>query len=141
MNVLAVAACIFQLTLVEMETAPRSDVAVPRLRLEHETTMTEFQDAVEPGWGMRPDVFINVYTPASNQIFLMTAPGSYRNGRSIFDSLAHEYVHFIQVKYKGIPLEYFGDSEEAQAVAVQTAFRQKWGSRIIDDEFDCPVLK
>lgn len=141
MNVVTVAACILQLTMAELNVTPRAEIPVPRLRLESETPLSEFQDAVEVGWHFRPDVFMNVYTPASNQIFLMTAPGSYRNGRSIYDSLAHEYTHFIQVKYRNTPLDQFGDAEEAQAVDVQTAFRQKYGALIVDGEFACPVLK
>lgn len=137
MNVILVAACVFQLTLAEMGLNHRPEVEMPRLRLEHETSLTEFQDAVEPSWGFRPDVFLNVYTPSTNQIFLMTAPGSYRPGRSVYSSLAHEYVHFIQVKYRGIPIDAFGDAEEFEAIVIQNQLQERWQDQIVDGQLQC----
>lgn len=135
----AAAPCIFLLVLQLMKKEAPADFELPRLRLEHETPLVDFQDAVEPGWGMRPDAFTNVYTPASHQIFLLTEKRFYRAPRTAYDSLAHELTHTVQVKILGIPLEWFGDSEEGQAVDVQTRFREQYGFLISENGFRCPL--
>lgn len=99
----------------------------PEIRLETQTPLKEFADAVEPQWGSRPDVFTNAYSPTADTIFLIEDAGYYeRMRRDIADSLAHEYVHYIQVKYKGVTIGDFGDSEEFEAVSWQTWFRDNY---------------
>jgi hypothetical protein len=99
----------------------------PAIRLETQTPLKEFQDAVEPQWGSRPDVFTNAYSPTADKIFLIEDAGYYeRMHRDIADSLAHEYVHYIQVKYRGIGTGDFGDAEESEAVSWQTWFRDNY---------------
>ncbi len=138
-DVRGVQECIFDLLLpIYDNKLTRRDIPLPLVRLEHETSLKEFQDAVEPQWGFRPDAFLNVYVPRLGQIFLMSNRASYKHGRSIFDSLAHELVHFIQVKYRGIDIGQFGDAEEFDAIVTQNAFREKYGHLIQDGRFVCP---
>ena len=43
----------------------------------------------------------NVYIFEQNKIYLVDDPAYYtKHGRFIEDSLAHEYVHFLQVQYQ-----------------------------------------
>jgi hypothetical protein len=101
-------------------------IEIPKLLLESETPLKRFQDTVESQWHTRPKYFTNVYSVATNEIFLMDDPTYYaRTSRYIDDSLAHELTHFAQVKYKGWVLE-GDDSLEAQAIDVQTWFRETY---------------
>ncbi|MBI5623491.1 MAG: hypothetical protein HZB91_03440 [Elusimicrobia bacterium] len=120
-------ACVLATVADMMGIALRSDIPAPALRLENDTPLKRFQDAVEPQWKMRPDMFLNAYTPGTNEVFLM-ADASYYNKlkRFLDDSLAHEYVHFFQVKYKNFPIDQFSDAEEGEAISYQTRFRDEY---------------
>lgn len=120
-------ACVLEAVAWAMNV--RLDPAVPKpaIRLETQTPMKEFADAVEPQWGSRPEIFTNAYSPTANKIFLIEDAGYYtRLRRDIADSLAHEYVHYIQVKYKGTTIGDFGDAEESEAISWQTWFRDNY---------------
>lgn len=98
---------------------------LPRIRLESETPLKDFQDAVEQQWGSRPDVFSNAYSLKTGEIFLIDEAAYYRRlKRFIDDSLAHEYAHYLQVVYDGSDLmnDPWG-SYEAEAIDLQTWFR------------------
>ena len=89
----------------EMGMTLRRDVKLPAILMSSETPLKRFQDAVERQWSIRPEQILNAYAVSTNEIYLLDEPGYYvRLRRSIDDSLAHEYVHFIQVRYKGNPL-------------------------------------
>ncbi len=99
--------------------------ALPQLHYESETALADFQDAVEPPWGFRPDVFLNVYVIEQNAIYLMDDDQYYtKYARFIDDSLAHELVHYFQVVYQKTLVP--DDASEQEAVFLQTWFRQKF---------------
>ncbi|MBI3298251.1 MAG: hypothetical protein HYZ75_08815 [Elusimicrobia bacterium] len=119
--------CVLEAVAFAMNVRLDPSIAPPPIRLETETPLAEFADALQPQWGSRPEVFTNAYSPSADRIFLIEDAGYYgRLKRDIADSLAHEYVHFIQVRYKGLPISQFGDSEESEAVHVQTWFRDHY---------------
>lgn len=99
----------------------------PAVLFESETPLSRFQDAVEEQWGQRPDVFTNAYAWKKNEIFLID-DGTYYSSlhRTIDDSLAHEYVHYLQVVYEGsdISQDAWGVYEN-EAIDAQTWFRQE----------------
>ncbi len=100
---------------------------MPVIFLESKTPLKQFQDAVEPQWGLRPELFLNAYIAKLNQIYLMDEKAYYvKHGRFMDDSLAHELMHYLQVKYKGASLEGADDSLESEAVEVQTWFREEF---------------
>ncbi|MBI3551711.1 MAG: hypothetical protein HY077_04275 [Elusimicrobia bacterium] len=119
--------CILRSVVSRMGRTWREDLTPPRVRLESEAALTDFQDAVATQWGFRPDRFGNVYAVASNQIFLIDDDAYYfKVRRFLDDSLAHEYAHFVQVHYAGARLDENGDNLESEAVAVQTWFRETY---------------
>ena len=99
---------------------------LPALRLETKTPLSEFQDAAQRQWGMRPDVFLNLYSVANETIYLIEDADYYsRMRRDIADSLAHEYAHYIQVHYKGYAADQLSGGEE-EAIHIQTWFRDNY---------------
>lgn len=120
-------ACILATVADMMGIALKPGIPAPAVRLESDTPLKRFQDAVEPQWKMRPDMFLNAYTPATNEVFLMADAAYYEKlKRFLDDSLAHEYVHYFQVKYKDLPIDQFSDAEEGEAVSYQTRFRDEY---------------
>jgi len=111
----------------------------PRVFLSNEITLAEFQDALEPQWGFRPDAISNAYVARGNVIFLRAARNAYPSGRSVFDSLAHELVHYVQVRVLGLRLEDATDEDEYEAVQIQTLFRELWGGHVRESSFHCPI--
>lgn len=107
-----------------MNVQLRADEPLPRIHFESRTPLQRFQDAVAPQWKFRPPKFANVYVVASNEIYLTDDPGYYRRLRRTLDeSLAHEFTHYLQVRYQGANLD--DESAELQAVSVQFAFRDE----------------
>lgn len=107
-----------------MNVELRADEPLPEIHLESRTPLARFQDAVAPQWNFRPPKFANVYVVARNEIYLTDDPGYYRRLRRTLDeSLAHEFTHYLQVRYQGASLD--DESAELQAVAVQFAFREE----------------
>lgn len=115
------AACTLQAVAKRMNVQVRSDIPLPTIMLASEIPFNEFQDIIESEWGMRPEVFTNVFSPKRNIIFLINESDHYMSYRFIEDALAHELVHFVQVAYKGEP-----NSEELEweADRIQTWFRE-----------------
>lgn len=104
----------------------RPDVPLPRVRRSSDTPLADLQDAIEQQWGFRPGTFTNAYAAARNEVFLLDDPEYYRRlGRLPEDSLAHEYVHYLQVRYLGARLQEGSDYLESQAVDVQNWFRER----------------
>jgi len=107
----------------QMNVTLRPDVPLPRIYFESSTPLKQFQDAVVAQWRFRPPMVANVYVVARNEIYLSDDPGYYRRvRRSLDESLAHEFVHYLQVRYFAADLA--AESCESQAVAVQVAFRE-----------------
>lgn len=118
------AACTLQAVASRKRIQLRADAPLPTVFLESETPLVQYQDAVEPQWGFRPERFLNVFVAALNEIYLINDAGFYvPRGRFVDDSLAHELAHYLQVVYENAdPLN--GDSLETEAVAVQTWYRE-----------------
>lgn len=117
--------CILATVAKKMEVNLSADIPLPEIRYERDVTLEEFQRAVQGQWTPPPDVITNVYSFSQNVIYLIDDPGYYRRlRRFIDDSLFHEYVHYIQVKYKhGLPLS---DFDEHDAVHLQNWFRDTY---------------
>lgn len=106
-----------------MDVRLRPEIAVPPVLLESLTPLAQLQDAVQAQWGIRPHVFANVYVVARNEIYLIDDAAYYaRLGTTIDDSLAHEFVHYLQSKYLGYDLA--EPWLEHAAVQIQLAFQR-----------------
>ena len=100
------------------------DQPLPRIYFESSTPLEQFQTAIAPQWRFRPPMFANAYVTARNEIYLSDDPGYYRRvHRTLDESLAHEYTHYLQVHYFAADLA--DEGCESQAVAVQIAFREE----------------
>ena len=107
-----------------MNVTLRADEPLPRIHFESRTPLAQFQEAVAPQWGFRPPLVANVYVVARNEIYLSDDAGYYRRLRRTLDeSLAHEFAHYLQVRYFGANLA--DESCETEAVAMQIAFRDE----------------
>lgn len=121
-------ACVLKLAAQKMNVRLREDVPLPAVRYGSETPLKEFQDAIEPQWGLRPDFVLNAYVFKLNRVYLLDDKAYYdKVGRYIDDSLFHEYVHYLQVQYRGDIFE--GDNGEfleMEAIDHQTWFRENF---------------
>ncbi len=109
----------------QMNLSIKPEIPFPAVLVASETPLKRFQDAIEPQWKMRPDQILNAYAVPTNEIYLLDEPGYYvRLKRSIDDSLAHEFVHYLQVRYRGNTLEGEDETLEMEAVSFQTWFRE-----------------
>lgn len=107
-----------------MNVVLRADQPLPRIYFEGSTPLAQFQDAVAPQWRFRPPMFANVYVVARNEIYLADDSSYYRRLRRTLDeSLAHEFAHYLQARYFAANLA--DESCETEAVAVQFAFRDE----------------
>ena len=108
----------------QMNVTLRPEIPVPQVLLESTTPLRRFQNAMTAQWGFRPPVFANAYAVTRNEIYLMDDARYYsRLGRTLDDSLAHEFAHYIQVRYLNADLA--NDSYEIDAVAVQQHFKEQ----------------
>ena len=108
-----------------MNITLRPEIPVPAVFFESTTPLRQFQDAVGAQWRFRPHVFANAYSAARNEIYLIDEAAYYnRVGRTLDDSLAHEFAHYLQVMYLNADLE--DPSLESDAVAVQHGFQQDY---------------
>lgn len=111
-----------------MDIRLRPEIAVPPVLLESLTPLARFQDAVQSQWGIRPQAFVNVYVVARNEIYLIDDAAYYaRLGMTIEDSLAHEFVHFLQSKYLGYDLD--EPWLEHAAVQIQLGFQRDFAQQ------------
>ena len=107
----------------QMNVTLRPDEPVPVVHFESTTPLAQFQEAVVAQWRFRPPLFANVYVVARNEIYLTDDPRYYRRLRRTLDeSLAHEFAHYIQTRYFGANLA--DETCEVEAVAVQFAFTE-----------------
>lgn len=124
--------CLLQITRKRMGSTKTTPA--PNLKIESETPLVEFQDAMEKWWNMRPDFFLNVYDANNNTIYLMNKKTSFKHPRTPMDSLVHELAHFVQVQDQGGGS---GDADllESEAVQVQTWFRENRGDKIQNEKY------
>ena len=112
---------ILQQVARQMNVTLRADVPVPKIFLESNTPLRQFQRAIAPQWKFRPHVFANAYAAERNEIYLSDDARYYKKrNRTLDDSLAHEFVHYIQVRYRNDNLA--DDSCEMEAIAQQLSF-------------------
>jgi len=105
-----------------MNVALRPEIPFPEILLESTTSLGRFQNAIELQWGFRPHVFANAYAVARNEIYLINSASYYaRLNRTLDDSLAHEFAHYIQSRYLNADLAH--DACEFDAIAIQEWFR------------------
>jgi hypothetical protein len=108
----------------QMNVTLRDNISMPRIYLESDTPLAQFQEAVAPQWHFRPPLFANAYATARNEIYLSDDAGYYRRvHRTLDESLAHEFAHYLQVRYFDADLA--DETCETEAVAVQQAFREE----------------
>lgn len=102
----------------------RPDLPRPAIRLESRTPLERLQAAAERQWGFRPHVFTTTFASAGNEIYLIDDADHYaRHGGTPDDSLAHEFVHYLQATY--LRDRFTTDWSESEAVAIQTWFRNE----------------
>lgn len=112
---------ILQQVARQMNVTLRPDVPLPKIFLESNTPLRQFQQAIAPQWKFRPHVFANAYAAERNEIYLSDDARYYKKrNRTLDDSLAHEFVHYIQVRYRNDDLA--DDSCESEAIAQQLSF-------------------
>lgn len=116
---------IFQKVLEYKNKELNSSIPMPKIFVESKTPLKQFQDAIESQWGQRPGVFTNAYAVKNNEIYLLDDAGYYRRlKRCMDDSLAHEFVHYIQSKYQNYDLN--DEFLEMEAIEHQTKFREEF---------------
>jgi len=112
---------ILQAVARRMNVTLRPEIPLPTILLQSRTPLARFQDAIAVQWKFRPPVYSNAYVVARNEIYLMDDPAYYvRIKRSLDESLAHEFAHYIQVHYLNADLA--DPSCESDAIAVQALF-------------------
>ena len=103
----------------------RIDIPLPHFYFSSQTKLSQFQDAIEKQWGFRPKSITNAFAVDSNEIYILDASEYYTKlGRCMDDSLVHELVHYLQVKYLNWDLN--DESLEWEAVDIQTEFRNEF---------------
>jgi hypothetical protein len=119
--------CILRAVANRMGVSLRQSIPVPAVRYGSTTPLSEFQNAAESEWNIRPTAVSNGYFAGRNVIFLTDEPVYYENGMTLDEALAHEYTHFIQVRYREVALEDY-DHNESEAIRVEFWFRETFMS-------------
>jgi hypothetical protein len=116
-------AFILQAVARRMNVTLRPEIPLPTIQLQSRTPLARFQDAIAVQWKFRPPVYSNAYVVARNEIYLMDDPAYYvRIKRTLDESLAHEFAHYIQVHYLNADLA--DPSCEGDAIAAQHCLRR-----------------
>lgn len=112
-------------------------IPLPEILFESATPLARMQAAAERQWEYRPENFANVYATAENRIYLIDDADFYeRNGRTLDDALAHEFVHYLQANY--LKDEFKSEWSEATAIALQSWFRTEHMAPILTASVDEP---
>lgn len=124
------------LVIARQQMHSLKNTPAPDLKIESETPLIEFQDAMAEHWHFRPDFFLNVFAVQKNTIYLMNKKASYKSPRTPYDSLVHELVHFVQqADFGGTGDE---DYMENEAVRIQTWFRETYGQHVQNEKYKGP---
>jgi len=108
-----------------MNIALRPEIPLPAIFLASATPLGQFREAIARQWRFEPRTVSNAYAIARNEIYLLDDAAFYRQyRRSLDDSLAHEFVHYLQATHLREDLA--SEWVEAEAVAVQTWFRKAY---------------
>jgi hypothetical protein len=112
--------------VLEIKHFPKNNsIPLPKLFVESKTPLTQFQEAIEPQWGFKPDVFSNAFAIHKNEIYITDDAAYYKkHDRCIDDSVVHELVHYYQTKYRGWDIN--DESLEWDAIEIQTQFRNEF---------------
>lgn len=114
---------ILEFVLAQKNKPFNPQIEVPKVFVASKTSLKQFQDAIEGQWGFRPDLITNAFAVARNEVYLLDDAEYYKKaGRCMDDSLAHEFVHYVQTKYQNYDLN--DESLEWEAVDIQTRFRE-----------------
>lgn len=113
---------------------------VPIIVMEDEVKIEEFQAVAAAQMGTYvPQNVLNMYILSTNTIYLVNKYTTPKTGRTAYDVLAHELVHYFQVQVGGHTIEDMTDAAELSATMMQTEFREKYGKYVIDGRFECPL--
>lgn len=116
---------ILQAVAQRMGITLRREIRAPGVLLESNTSLSRLQAAAGRHWGFRPQVFVSAFVPTANEIYLIDDAAAYdKRAGTLDDALAHEFVHYLQAKYRGALLD--SDWSEFEAVAIQTWFRAQY---------------
>jgi len=119
--------CILRLVAAEMKIPLKKEIPLPGIYFGSKVPFAQFLAAYRTQSDSDPNQVSNVYILKNNEIYLSDKAVYYGNfGRALDDSLAHEYVHYLQVKYRGYTIEDCDDNAENQAIHYQTLFREKY---------------
>jgi hypothetical protein len=112
--------------VLEKKNVPiNTKIEFPQFYFESNTSLKQFQDAIEEQWGQRPQYFTNAFSVKNNEIYILDDAAYYKkHQRCMDDSVVHELVHFVQVKYFNWDLS--DESLEWDAIDIQTEFRNKF---------------
>lgn len=133
--------CLISWVETAMNEAPRPDEKKPQVLLSHTVSLKQFQDDIESQWHQRPQEITNAFVAHSLNIYLNSDKSYYRkNRRSIYDSLVHELVHYIQVQYRHFPIDQFSEFEEMTATDLQTQFRSQH-PELLNQDYKCDLQK
>lgn len=116
---------LFQKVLEKKHQVKNDNIPFPKFYYSSKTPLKQFQDAIESQWGMRPDFITNAFAVNNNEIYIMDDADYYESmKRCMDDSVVHELVHYVQVKYLNWDLN--DESLEWDAVDIQTQFREEF---------------
>lgn len=105
-----------------MNVVLRADVPRPTVLFESGTPLQRFQQAIAAQWGIVPWAVSNAYAAGANEIYLTDRAAYYeRRNTTLDDSLAHEFVHYLQLHY--FNADPSDESLETDALAIQEWFR------------------
>ena len=121
--------CIFEAVAARMGASVDPSLPLPELRFKSKTSHEEFaadfkREYPDPMWQV-PAAVMNIYLPTRNRIYLDDLV-EYRHGRSLTESAAHEYAHYVQWTYQGFRFGGDEDFLESQAVQLQFWFREAY---------------
>ncbi|MEK7857709.1 MAG: hypothetical protein AAB320_01085 [Elusimicrobiota bacterium] len=120
--------CVFEAVSRRMKAPVRPELTAPAVFYASKIKVSIFQAALKAEYGTAQgyDVVTNMFLPKQNAIFLADKAKFYQKGRTLDDSLAHEYTHYFQYYYKGEKDNPQSDQDalEVEAVRVQDWFRQ-----------------
>ncbi|HET9041811.1 MAG TPA: hypothetical protein VFN70_01610 [Burkholderiales bacterium] len=125
---------VLEVVAKRMHVTLRPEVPLPGVFLESRTPLAQFQKAMAGQWPFTPPLIANSYSIATNEIYLSDDALFYlRLKRTLDDSLAHEFVHYIQSKY--LKEDLTTDGCEMQAAEIQQWFREEYmtGNRVTGD--------
>lgn len=122
--------CIFEAVAARMRAKVDPAKPLPRVKFKSSTGYEEFKsdyrtEYPDPFWTL-PDGIMNLLLPRTNIIYLDDLH-QYTNGRSVTESAAHEYAHYVQWNYLGADFASVdADRLEGDAIQVQFWFRESY---------------